>query len=159
MTYFLLRENYVIYFLDVDTFFDDVRITLYFGTFELRREISFWIYTLFFIRNVFSNSASALLNFFMNWASNVAYAERKKWWWWWWWWWWCRWWWWWWIVFVVWLTDERRLALFPSATIVRDPHHREPPTRRKQGLNSKRFNSRVWIARVLVAIIFSNQFY
>ena len=28
-----------------------------------------------------------------------------------WWWWW--WWWWWWIVFVVWLTDERRLALSP----------------------------------------------
>ena len=26
------------------------------------------------------------------------------------WWWW--WWWWWWIVFVAWLTDERRLALF-----------------------------------------------
>ena len=33
-------------------------------------------------------------------------------------------WWWWWIVFVVWLTDKRRLALFPAGTIVRDPHHR-----------------------------------
>ena len=32
------------------------------------------------------------------------------------------WWWWWWIVFVVWLTDERRLALFPAGTIVGDPH-------------------------------------
>ena len=31
----------------------------------------------------------------------------------------------WWIVFVVWLTDERRLALSPAGTIVRDPHHRE----------------------------------
>ena len=30
--------------------------------------------------------------------------------------------WWWWIVFVVWLTDERRLALFPAGTIVRDSH-------------------------------------
>ena len=39
-------------------------------------------------------------------------------------------WWWWWIVFVVWLTDERCLALFPAGTIVRDPHHRESPTRR-----------------------------
>ena len=49
------------------------------------------------------------------------------------WWWW--WWWWWWIVFVVWSTDERRLALFPAGTIVRDPHHRESPTHREQGLN------------------------
>ena len=30
-----------------------------------------------------------------------------------------------WIVFVVWLTDGKRLALFPVETIVRDPHHRE----------------------------------
>ena len=37
---------------------------------------------------------------------------------------------WWWIVFVVWLIGERRLALFPTGTIVRDPHHRETPTRR-----------------------------
>ena len=36
----------------------------------------------------------------------------------------------WWIVFVVWLTNERRLVLFPAGTIVRDPHHRESPTRR-----------------------------
>ena len=48
-------------------------------------------------------------------------------------WWWQ--WWWWWIVFVVWLTDERRLALFSAGPIVRDPHHRESPTRREQGLN------------------------
>ena len=37
------------------------------------------------------------------------------------------------MVFVVWLTDERRLALFPAGTIVRDPHHRESLTRRGQG--------------------------
>ena len=30
--------------------------------------------------------------------------------------------------FIVWLTDERRLALFPAGSIVRDPHHRESPT-------------------------------
>ena len=36
------------------------------------------------------------------------------------------------------LTEERRLALFPAGTIVRDPHHRESPTRREQGLNLRR---------------------
>ena len=40
MTCFLLRYNYVIYLFDVVTFFDNVRITLYFGTFELRLEIT-----------------------------------------------------------------------------------------------------------------------
>ena len=42
------------------------------------------------------------------------------------------------IVFVLWLTDERRLALFPAGTTVRDPHHRESPTRREQDLNLRR---------------------
>ena len=41
----------------------------------------------------------------------------------------------WWVVFVVWLTDKRRLALFPAGTIVRDPHQRESPTIREQDLN------------------------
>ena len=36
----LLRHNYVIYLFDVVTFFDNVRTTLYFGTFELRIEIT-----------------------------------------------------------------------------------------------------------------------
>ena len=36
--------------------------------------------------------------------------------------------------FVVWLTDERRLALFPAGNIVRYPHNRESPTRRLQVL-------------------------
>ena len=35
---------------------------------------------------------------------------------------------------MVWLTDERRLALFPAGTIIRDPHHREFPTHREQDL-------------------------
>ena len=39
---------------------------------------------------------------------------------------------------MVWLTDERRLALFPARTIVRDPHHRESPARREQGLNLRK---------------------
>ena len=48
------------------------------------------------------------------------------------------WWWWWWIVFVVWLIDERRLALFPVGTVVRDLHHLESPTCSKQDLNLRR---------------------
>ena len=36
---FLLRHNYVIYLFDRITFFDDVRITLYFDMFELRMKI------------------------------------------------------------------------------------------------------------------------
>ena len=35
-----LRHNYVIYLLDVVTFFDNVRITSYFGKFKLRMEIT-----------------------------------------------------------------------------------------------------------------------
>ena len=41
-------------------------------------------------------------------------------------------------VFIEWqsfffckMTDERRLALLPTGTIVRDTHHRESPTRHK----------------------------
>ena len=40
--------------------------------------------------------------------------------------------------FVVWLTDERHLALFPAGTIVRDPHFRESPTRREEDFNLHR---------------------
>ena len=40
--------------------------------------------------------------------------------------------------FVVWLTDEMRLALFPAGTIVRNPHHLESPTHREQDLNLRR---------------------
>ena len=36
----LLPHNYVIYLFDVISFFDNVRITLYFGTFELHMEIT-----------------------------------------------------------------------------------------------------------------------
>ena len=37
---FLFRNNYVIYLINVVTFFDNVRITFYFGSFELRMEIT-----------------------------------------------------------------------------------------------------------------------
>ena len=42
------------------------------------------------------------------------------------------------IFFVVWLTDERRWALFPAGTIVRDPNQPESSTRREQDLNLRR---------------------
>ena len=35
---------------------------------------------------------------------------------------------------MIWLTDERRLALFQARVIVRDPHHSESGTRRQQDL-------------------------
>ena len=47
-------------------------------------------------------------------------------------------WWWWWIVFLVWLTDERRLALFSAGIIVRDPQQHESPTGLEQDLNLRR---------------------
>ena len=51
-------------------------------------------------------------------------------------------WWWWswrlWIVFVLWLTNERHLALFPAGTIVRNPHYRESLTQREQCLKLHR---------------------
>ena len=53
-------------------------------------------------------------------------------------WWWWRWWW---IVFVVWLTDERHLALFPARIIIRDPHHLESLTRHEQDLNLQNLSS------------------
>ena len=60
--------------------------------------------------------------------------------------------WWWWIIFVVWLTNKRRLALFPVGTIVRDPHHCESPTRCKQGLNLRRTDSGLveWSCAVVI---------
>ena len=42
---------------------------------------------------------------------------------------------WWRIVFMVWLTEEGRLAFFPAGTIVGDPHHRKSLTRHEQGSN------------------------
>ena len=59
------------------------------------------------------------------------------------------WWWWWWIVFVVWLTNKRRLSLFPAETIVRNPHHLESPTCRKQDLNLRR----TWVEALLNEVV------
>ena len=68
-----------------------------------------------------------------------------------------EWWWWWWIIFVVWLTDERRLALFPAGTIVRDPYHRESPTRRDQGLNLPSSGLVEWSCAVLITTMSESQ--
>ena len=56
------------------------------------------------------------------------------------------------IVFVVWLTNERRLALFPAGIIVRDPHHRKSPTLSKQGLNLQNLGSGLieWSCAVVI---------
>ena len=35
------------------------------------------------------------------------------------------------ILFVVWLTDEKRVDLCPAGTTVRGPYHHESPTRRE----------------------------
>ena len=51
--------------------------------------------------------------------------------------------------FMVWLTDERRLVLFPAGTIVRDPYHRQFPTRREQYLNLRR----TWIQALLNEVV------
>ena len=40
------------------------------------------------------------------------------------------------IFFVVWLTDKKRLTLFPAETIFRYRHHRESLTRRNSDLVS-----------------------
>ena len=45
----------------------------------------------------------------------------------------------------LWLNDERRLALFPAGTNVRDSHHHESPTRRKQDLNLRK----TWVQALL----------
>ena len=47
LMYFLFCRNYVIDLFDVVTFFDNVRITLYFGTFELRMDITLQLRFLF----------------------------------------------------------------------------------------------------------------
>ena len=40
--------------------------------------------------------------------------------------------------FVVSLSNETHLALYPAGTIFRDPPHRESPTRCKQDLDMRR---------------------
>ena len=53
------------------------------------------------------------------------------------------------LFFVVWLTDEKRVALFPAGTIVRDPHHGKSPTRREQDLNLRRTWAQAFLNEVV----------
>ena len=48
---------------------------------------------------------------------------------------------------MVWLTDEKRLALFPAATIARDPYHRESPAR---GVQDNIANGKYWSRTSLI---------
>ena len=51
--------------------------------------------------------------------------------------------------FVVWVINEKHLALFPAGAIVRDPHHRESPTRHRQDLNL----CRIWVQTLLNEVV------
>ena len=56
--------------------------------------------------------------------------------------------------FCGWLTDERRLASISPGTIVRDPQHRESPTRREQNLNLCRTLVQVLMNEVVQCTLF-----
>ena len=77
------------------------------------------------------------LNFYKVFQWHIFSTYNHIWWWW--------WWWWWWIVFVVSLTDERHLALYPAGTTVRDPHHHESLMCSEQGLSL----CRTWVQALL----------
>ena len=48
------------------------------------------------------------------------------------------------------IVDQRRLTLFPAGTIVRDHHHRESPTRRKQDFNLCRILAQTLLNEVVL---------
>ena len=52
------------------------------------------------------------------------------------------------FLWYSWPTKER-IALLPTATIVRDPHHCESPTHRKQDLNLRR----TWVQGLLYDVV------
>ena len=61
-----------------------------------------------------------------------------------------EWWWWCWIVFMVWFTEEeKRLALFPVETIVRDPHQGTSLARSKQDLSLRR----TWVQALFIEVV------
>ena len=68
VTYFSLRHNQVIYLFDVVTFFNDVRITLCFGTFELRAEITLQL-CLVFVHHCDVFFITSQLRFLFVWCS------------------------------------------------------------------------------------------
>ena len=46
---------------------------------------------------------------------------------------------------MIWLIHEKRLAIFPAGTIVREPPYRESPTGREKGLNLCRTWVQAWL--------------
>ena len=137
----LIMHNFwelVLYMYHVKLRFDSmIRVTCFYYLKTLvDRNLNLLSYFMIFgiIQNLFQN-------FFKAWEL-AASPFYKTWWWWW-------WWWWWWIVFVVWLTDERHVTLFPARTIVRDPHHRESLTRSKQDLNL----CKTWVQALLNEVV------
>ena len=55
--------------------------------------------------------------------------------------------------FVVWFIEKKRLALFTAWTIVRDPHHRESPTRREHDLNLPGTRVQTSLNEVVCAVV------
>ena len=53
------------------------------------------------------------------------------------------------IFFALWLTNERRLALFPAGTIIRDSHRHESLTRCNQDLNLRRTGVQALMSEVV----------
>ena len=51
--------------------------------------------------------------------------------------------------FAKWLTDERRLVLFPAGTTVKDSHYRKSTTRREQNLNLRRNRVQALLSKVV----------
>ena len=66
------------------------------------------------------------------------------------------WWWWWWIIFVVWLTNEWFLALFPAKTIARHPQHRESST---HGEQDNIANGKHWSRSSLIRNLLNVKYY
>ena len=54
-----------------------------------------------------------------------------------------------WTVLMIWLTNKRRLALFPAGTIARDSHHRKYLTRRELDLNL----SGTWLSALMNEVV------
>ena len=109
-TFSVLLHVLFLYYYFALLSFGDKGVRLSAGPF-LRSEILWYVQNFRWVQNsIFPNGKHIFSN---SWS-------LSKWWW---WWWWC------WIVFVVWLTNEKRLALFPAGT--RDPHNCESLTRRK----------------------------
>ena len=53
------------------------------------------------------------------------------------------------LFFVVWLTDEKHIVLFPAGIIVRNPNHRKSKTHRELDLNLRQ----TWVQVLLNEVV------